>query len=156
MYSLIPNRRNSQLLGPRNFLFDDSFFRPFMSMADSMNINTFRVDIKEKENAYFIEAELPGVNEKDISLTIDKDVLNISADIVNEEKSEGSNYHYSERRTGHVERSFNLKGINHEEIKADFKNGLLRVELPKAQPLAEGNVRKIEINQTPKLEQGEK
>ena len=111
MYSLIPNRRNSQLLGQRNSLFDDSFLRSFMNMSDSMNINTFRVDIKEKEGAYFIEAELPGVSEENIALSVYKDVLTISADIVSEEKREGDNHHYSERRTGHVERNFNLKSI---------------------------------------------
>ena len=63
-------------------------------------------------------------------------------------------HHYSERRTGHVERSFNLKGINQESINASFKNGLLSVELPKAEPLPESNVRKISINQTEKLEKG--
>lgn len=156
MYSLIPNRRNSQLLGQRNSLFDDTFLRSFMNLSDNMNINTFRVDIKEKEGAYFIEAELPGVSEDNISLTVDKDVLNISADILSEDSHEESNYHYSERRTGHVERSFNLKGIDHDAIKAKFKDGLLCVELPKAKPLSASNARKIQINnETKNLEQGE-
>ncbi len=155
MYSLIPNRRNSQLLGQRNSLFDDSFLRSFMNMSDNMNINTFRVDIKEKEGAYFIEAELPGVSEENIALSVDKDVLTISADIVSEDKREGVNYHYSERRTGHVERNFNLKGINQEAINATFKDGLLCVELPKSEPKPESNIRKISINQHQKIEQGE-
>ncbi|NLC32722.1 MAG: Hsp20 family protein [Clostridiales bacterium] len=155
MYSLIPNRRNSSLLNRRNFLLEDSFFRPFMNLTENMNINTFCVDIKEKENAYVIEAELAGVSEDNIALTVDKDVLTISADIMSEETNEGSSYHYSERRTGHVERSFNLKGINQDDIQANFKDGLLRVELPKADPIPEKNIRNIKINSEPKLVQGE-
>jgi len=71
-------------------------------------------------------------------------MLTISADIQTEDKQEEGNRYYCERRTGHVERSFNLDGIDAENIEANYKNGVLYVSLPKDKP-AEKTVRKIAI-----------
>lgn len=153
MFTLIPYRRYlSNPSGIRNSFMNDPFFRSFMNMNESLGSNGFRVDIREQDNAYLLEAELPGVSEENISLTVDGDVLTISADISSETKDEQQNYYYSERRTGHVERSFNLEGIDQDGITANCKNGILYVDLPKAKPVPDKTVRKIQINTAPKLE----
>jgi len=140
---MIPYRR---YLSKPSKIFDsmlsDSFFRPLLN--DGVFANGFRVDIREKDEAYHLEAELPGLQEDQINLTVDENMLTISADIQTEDKQEEGNRYYCERRTGHVERSFNLDGIDAENIEANYKNGVLYVSLPKDKP-AEKTVRKIAI-----------
>ncbi len=153
MFTMIPYRR--YLSSPAKVLdsmLSDSFFRP---MSDSLLANGFRVDIREKGDAYLMEAELPGMTEDQINLTVDDNMLTISADIQTEDKQEDGNRYYCERRTGHVERSFNLDGIDVESIEANYKNGILYVTLPKDKPV-EKTVRKIAIkSDEAKLEAGE-
>ncbi|NLG58470.1 MAG: Hsp20/alpha crystallin family protein [Clostridiales bacterium] len=143
MFTMIPYRR---YLSKPSKIFDsmlsDSFFRPLLN--DGVFANGFRVDIREKDEAYHLEAELPGLQEDQINLTVDENMLTISADIQTEDKQEEGNRYYCERRTGHVERSFNLDGIDAENIEANYKNGVLYVSLPKDKP-AEKTVRKIAI-----------
>lgn len=132
-----------------NDLFDDRFFRPFFDMTDVMGGNMgFKVDIKENKDAYLLEAELPGVAQDQIDLSVDDDMLTISCDVKHEEKDENKEEHYcySERRYGHMSRSFNLEGINQNSIKADYKNGILTVTLPKAEPERKNEPRHIAID----------
>lgn len=143
MFTMIPYRR--YLSSPAKVLdsmLSDSFFRPMMN--DGLMANGFRVDIREKDDAYFLEAELPGMTEDQINLTVDDNMLTISADYQTEDKQEEGNRYYCERRTGHVERSFNLDGIDIENISANYKNGVLYVNLPKDKPV-EKTVRRIAI-----------
>ena len=151
MFTMIPYRR--YLSNPRRVfdsMLSDSLFRPLMN--DGMFANGFRVDIREKDDAYYMEAELPGLQEDQISLTVDDNMLTISTDIESEDKQEDGNRYYCERRTGHVERSFNLDGIDVGNISANYKNGILYLTLPKDKPV-EKTVRKIAIKgEEPKLE----
>jgi len=144
MYTIVPYRRrmNRELSTP--FL-ADRFFRSFFDMGDMVGSAGFRVDVREDDNAYQLEAELPGVPKDKINLSIDEGVLTISADMNDEKKEEGKGYVYSERRSGHVERSFNLEGINADAIAADYKHGVLMVTLPKLQPEPKAEPKKIAI-----------
>ena len=140
MYTMIPfTSRNLT----RNF-FGDSFFRPFMQMNDWMGMNGFRVDIREQNGAYVLDAELPGVPEDAISLTVEDGVMTVSADYRNETTDEKTCY--TERRTGHVQRSFSLENIDEENITAEYKDGILRVTMPKAKPEQDNGRRLIPIN----------
>ena len=144
MYTMIPFHSRRDLSQNRsNSLFDDRFFRSFFDMNDWMGNVGFRVDIHEENDHYLLEAELPGVTEDQISLTADNDTLTIAADMHTEKKDEKA--YYSERRVGHVSRSFNLEGIDEEGITADYKNGILSVTLPKKQPCADCGQRRIPI-----------
>lgn len=146
MYTLMPfNRRHDLSHAMENSLFDDRFFRSFFNMSDWMGNAGFRVDVRETENAYILEAELPGVKQEDISLTLDNDVLTIAADVNTEKQQEKANYLYSERRAGHMERRFNLEAIDQEHVTARFENGVLLVALPKAQPEKAREARRINI-----------
>lgn len=139
MNSMIPYRRPG--LSARSIFPDlfpgDRFFRSFFDMNDWMGSVGFRVDIREKNNAYVLEAELPGVQESDITLTAENDELTISADIGFHEADEQALY--SERRAGHISRSFHLEGIDEENISASYQNGVLYVMLPKHAPAQEEN-----------------
>jgi HSP20 family protein len=143
MFTMVPYRRF--LSSPAKVLdsmLSDPFFR--QPASESAFANGFRVDIREKDDAYYMEAELPGMTEDQINLTVDDNMLTISGDIQTENKQEDGNRYYCERRTGHVERSFNLDGIDLENISANYKNGILYVTLPKDKPV-EKTVRKIAI-----------
>ena len=128
----------------------NSFFEPFNQSLNHQG--TFRVDIRELENAYLLEAELPGVSEENISVQVDEDVLSISADMNLENKDETCMY--SERQRGHMERSFQLEGVNQDGITAQLDQGLLRITLPKLEA-RRPEVRRIAISQaapeTPKI-----
>ena len=150
MFTIVPYRRYlSRPQSPFNSLMNDPFFRSFFSNNEGMG-SAFRVDVKEQDNAYLIEAELPGLREDQINLTIEDDELVISADYQNENKQENGGRVYTERRSGHMERSFSLENIDQENIGANYKNGILYVTLPKAKP-EQKQVRKIPVQ----VEQGE-
>ena len=145
MYTLVPYRRNLTRELSRPF-FGDNWLRSFFDMGDVVTNAGFRVDIREDEAAYHLEADLPGVPKDKLNVTVDEGILTISADLKEERKEEeGACYLYSERRSGHVERSFNLEGINADAISADYQNGVLQLTLPKVQPTPKKEARKIDI-----------
>jgi HSP20 family protein len=106
---------------------EDLFWVPVFDQA-------FRADIKETEHEYIVEAELPGFEKEDINITFENNTLNISIrpdEVVDETRD---NFIRKERRTGRIERSFYLEGVDEEKISAKYKNGLLTVVLPKKEP----------------------
>ena len=146
MYTLIPFRgRRDVGRSMTNSLLNDNFFRSFFDMSDWVGTAGFRVDIKDKSDHYLLEAELPGVPEDQIELTVDNDVLTITANARTEHKEEKDSYLYCERRMGRMERSFSLEGIQQDNISADYKNGVLTVMLPKNAPEPPKTQRRITI-----------
>ena len=145
MFTMMPYRAHRALTQDRGTpsLFDDRFFRSFFDMNDWMGNVGFRVDIRDADDHYALEAELPGVTEDQISLTVENDTLTIAADMQSERKDEKA--YYSERRVGHVSRSFSLDGIDQQHITADYKNVILTVNLPKAHPEEPTGARRILI-----------
>ncbi len=90
------------------------------------------VDVAEKETSYEITAELPGMDEKNIELTVADDMLTIKGEKREEKEEKKKDYYISERRFGSFERSFRLpEGVEPEKIEAAFKKGVLTVTLPK-------------------------
>lgn len=123
---------------PRTNLFDfDRIFNDFWSPASANTpSNTFfspRVDIKEKNGHYEISAELPGVDKKDIQVNINDGILVIEAKINHEDTEEkDGRILRRERRYGKFMRSFDLGGdVREKDIKASFKDGVLKLEAPK-------------------------
>jgi HSP20 family protein len=103
------------------------------------------VDIHETNDAYHIEADLPGYEEKDIELTMDGGVLTIQSknEIESEKKDDGKNYIIRERHIEVFSRSFKLPdNADSENISASFKNGLLSLTIKKR---AEAQKRVINI-----------
>lgn len=145
MFTLVPYRRYlSRPANPFDSMLNDSFFRPFLNGSEAMLGSTFRVDIRESDASYTIEAEIPGLNEDQIKLEVDDAILTISADFSTEKNQEENGRTYTERRSGHMERSFNLDGIDESNITANYKNGILYVNLPKTKPM-EKTARRIPV-----------
>lgn len=104
-----------------------------------------RVDVSEDENAYEITAEMPGVDEKNVSLTVKENMLTLRGEKKVEKEEHKKGYHMRERRYGSFERSFRLPdGVDADQIGASFDNGVLHVTLPK-RPEAKAKERKVEI-----------
>ncbi len=92
------------------------------------------VDISEKDEAVFVRAEVPGMNKEDIKLTVHDGTLTISGEKKQEKTDEKENYYRTERSFGSFCRTFSLPtSINSGEIKANYKEGILMVELPKVE-----------------------
>jgi len=90
------------------------------------------VDVVEKDKAYEITAELPGMDEKDIELVIAGGALSIKGEKQEEKEEKRKGYYLSERRYGSFQRSFRVPDdVDVEKIDASFKKGVLTVTLPK-------------------------
>lgn len=133
---------------PMPELFNDPFFRRVMGVEPRRPLG-MRVDVCETEDAYILEAELPGVALEDITLTAENDVLTIAADVNTRKHEEREGYMMTERRSGHVERRFSLEGVRQEDITAQCVNGVLTVTLPKLKPEGAKALRRIAINAAP-------
>ena len=134
---------------PRNSLFDfDRFFSDAWPAAESQTPTFFapRVDIAEAEGHYEITAELPGVDRKDIHVHVKDGVLTLEAESSREDKEEKEGRVIrQERRYGKFMRSFNLGAdVSESDIRANFKDGVLTLEAPKA-AVQEPERRRIEV-----------
>lgn len=101
------------------------------------------VDIWENDDNILLLADLPGVAEEDIDIRLEHDVLTIQGK-VNSTQPEGFELSYGEYETGDYQRSFTLTdSIDREKIEASYKNGVLKLVLPKTEP---AKPKKIQVN----------
>jgi len=92
------------------------------------------VDIFETKDNFIISAELPGVKKENVSLTLKHDILTLKGEKKRETSDEEEDYQFNERRFGKFCRSFVMPdSIGSEQIKTNFKDGLLRVSIPKSE-----------------------
>lgn len=92
------------------------------------------VDITEDDKEYLVKAELPEVKKDDVRVTVENGILNISGERKVEKEEKDKKYHRIERAYGRFERSFTLpEGADGTKITAEFKEGVLKVHLPKAE-----------------------
>ncbi|HSY59226.1 MAG TPA: Hsp20/alpha crystallin family protein [Terriglobales bacterium] len=104
------------------------------------------VDVYETENELVIKADLPDLNEKDLDIRVENNTLTIRGERKFEQTVKEDNYLRIERNYGSFSRSFGLPStVNTEAIKAEYKNGVLTVELPKS---AESKPKQIKVNVT--------
>jgi HSP20 family protein len=90
------------------------------------------VDIAEKNSAYEVTAELPGMDEKDIEVTFSDGVLTIKGEKKEEKEEKDKDYYLSERRFGSFQRTLRVpQGVDADKISATVKNGVLTVTMPK-------------------------
>ena len=95
---------------------------------------TPRADMVETDNEYLIDVDLPGMSKKDIQINYHDNVLTIAGERKEEKKEEQKGYMRNERYYGSFERSFMLPAaITDEKIKATFKDGVLKITIPKAE-----------------------
>jgi HSP20 family protein len=92
------------------------------------------VDVMETDDEFQIRAELPGVEKKDVKLSVENGVLLISGHREQEKEEKGKRYHKIERAYGNFARSFTVpEAVDAEKVTAEFKHGLLTVRLPKSE-----------------------
>jgi len=104
------------------------------------------VDVEETKNEINVKADIPGLSEKDLNVTLENNILTISGEKKEERKEEAKDHHYivSERKYGSFSRSIRLpEGIKSDGITAKFKNGVLNVSIPKTE---QEKTKKISIN----------
>jgi HSP20 family protein len=119
-----------------NRLFDE-FSRgwglaPFREFAEQWDVFSPRVDVVEGDKEVTVSAELPGMDEKEIDVSLSRGVLTISGEKREEKEDKGKNYYRMERSYGSFQRSIPLPGeVDEEKAKATFNKGVLTITLPK-------------------------
>lgn len=123
-------------------MLDDFFNTP----ANATVAGGFKMDVSENDNAYTVEADLPGVSKDDIDIEHSGDTLTIGVDYKDEddEKNDNGDYVYRERKHVSMKRSVVLKDGDEDAIQAKYENGVLTVTVPKKQ--RNDGARKISID----------
>lgn len=128
MTGLIPfNHRRNNIATRNLFNMMDDFFNDAWPFNQFLMSDTFKVDVKESDNAYTIEAEMPGVDKKEINLSLRDERLVISIQRNEEIDSDNDNYIHRERRYSSMQRSIFLDGASDEGAEAKLENGILKI-----------------------------
>lgn len=136
MSGLIPFNRRNRLARAGDYYADpanliESFFNnAFTPMRYTHNV--LKVDIRETENAYLLEADLPGVTKDQIVLDIQDETLTIRVNRDEQTEQKEENYICRERRSSTIARSFGLGGVDADKISAKLADGVLTLTLPKS------------------------
>lgn len=139
-----PFRNLSSLQEQVNRLFESGM----QSRGDNSALTSWApaVDIYETENELVLKADLPAINDKDLDIRVENNMLTIRGERKFESEVKEDNYLRIERTYGSFSRSFGLPStVNTEAIKAEYKNGVLTVEMPKR---AESKPKQVKINVT--------
>ena len=137
---MIPRRRNEFDLF-NDFFGGDDFF-------SGRESSIMKTDIKEKKDKYIIEMDLPGYEKENINLSLKDGYLEVTAKVIKEEHNEEKErYVHKERFYGTCARSFYVgEDVTEKDIHAEFKNGILRVDVPKIEAKKElPEAKRIEI-----------
>ena len=123
-------QRNSDTYSMTPFNFFEDLSR---NLFNDFKPNLIKTDIRETDNEYFVEAELPGIPKENIQVTYEDGVLTISGqqqiDTVDEDKK--GKLIRSERSSTSLRRQYLLENVKEDEIKASYSDGILKVTLPK-------------------------
>ncbi len=138
MFDLIPFRR-----GRENMI--SIFDRMEKNLMQNLGfqLSDFKTDIIDEGDKFVLEAELPGFDKGDININVDGNRLTITAEHSVSEEESKDNYIRKERKYGSFTRSFDVSDIETEKIEADYKNGVLTLNLPKKDSKPSG--RRIDI-----------
>lgn len=140
-------------------LFDDFFstgWSPFplgrrlldqrLLREPSFEMNLPAVDIHESGQQFMITAELPGIDDKDIEVTVSDESITIKGEKKHEKDESGEGYQLSERSYGAFERTFGIPaGVDADRIAAEFAKGVLKLTLPKTPEAQQKQPKKIEV-----------
>ena len=149
-YKRTPRNTVSARSGYDDFdrIFDNLFKNALTNMAvtsPSVTDLSLKLDISETEKAYYVHAELPGVEEKNVDIEVNDGVLTVSGEKQSQSEEEGKTFHRVERSYGSFKRAMQLPAdADEDKIKARMKNGVLEIEIEK-QKEAQKKTRKIEV-----------
>lgn len=119
-----------------DFFNDDFMMRPFRSTTQYQPV--MKTDVRELDNAYELDMELPGFKKEDIRIDLKDGYLTVSAsrNVDNSEKDDNGKYIRQERYVGTTNRSFYVGDIKPDDIGAKYEDGVLRLTVRKEQPKA--------------------
>lgn len=139
MFGITPFERKGYDLFNAFHDFEDDFFK-------GSAIGSCKTDIKDEGDKFILECELPGFEKEDINIDISGGCLTISAQhsASNDEKDNNGNYIRRERSSCSYQRSFDISDCDEEKIGAEYKNGILIVDLPKQTP-SKPQAKRLEI-----------
>ncbi len=107
------------------------------------------IDLQETENAYVVRAEMPGIDPKDVDISVHNGVLDVKGEKKEEKESGETGSRWTERLYGAFHRRIPLdQEIKEDEVKASYKDGILRIEMPKAEKAKGGKSIPIETEQS--------
>jgi HSP20 family protein len=116
-------------------LFEDFFtgfpLGPFSGTMGDIETFTPRIDMTEDDKAIHVNAELPGLDEKDIDISLSSDSITISGEKKEETETKGEGYYCSERSYGSFTRVLPIEDVDMDKVEAAFKKGVLNITLPK-------------------------
>ena len=150
MFDLTPFKRRS--MAPSVFSEMDDLTRkmwlgfPFRNLQEDMDVGwSPRLDVSETEDGLEIVADLPGLEKKDIQVSLDDDLLTIKGEKKEEKETKDKRYHTIERRSGSFYRAVRLPiEVKKDKVDATFKDGVLTLRLPRSKE-AKRKVAQIEI-----------
>ena len=124
------------VLNDINRLFEKTFFPQSSSSEDNSNLETSQwspaVDVKESKDKFSIKVDLPGIDKKNVTISMEKGILSIQGERIEEKREENTNYYRVERVYGKFHRSFSLpQTADEENISAHMSNGVLEITIPK-------------------------
>lgn len=139
MYGLTPFEKKTYDLFNAFHDFENNFF-------DAPSVPSCKTDIKDEGDKFVLEAELPGFEKNEINLDINGDNLVITAEhsTGSGEKDDGNKYVRRERSYCSYQRSFDISSIDSSKIDAEYKNGVLILNMPKKAPVS-SSARRLEI-----------
>ncbi len=136
MAGLVPFNRNRSMVRAGGFddfynMIDDFFNEN--RFPRNLTHDNFKIDVKEDEKQFTVEAELPGVKKEEIGLELNEGVLSISVRREEQVEEKKENYVHRERRFGSMQRSIRLSDVSPEGVDAKFENGILEITIPKVE-----------------------
>lgn len=129
MFELKPSRP----LTPQDLFWGFPEFENSISGSDGRRKIGFAIDVEDADDKYIVKAELPGYDKQDISVSVNNGALNISATrkAEKEEKDEKKKFVRRERLFGESSRWVRLQGMDVENVKASYKDGILTIDVGK-------------------------
>lgn len=127
----LPRRRGKQE-GPFSDFFDNLFGLETMPMRN-LEFDTFKLNVKEEEDHFLIEAHLPGIKKEEVFLDYYNGNLSISIETEELKVEEQAKYVHRESVKTSMRRTINIGDINDEEIEAELKDGILVIKAPKCE-----------------------
>lgn len=128
---IMPWKAREGSLSRPSSLFDE-FFERGIGRTSELGAFSPRIDVTEKEGGIQVTAELPGMEEKDIDVTVDSHGLTLRGEKKQEKEEDTESYYRMERSYGSFQRYIPLAAdVDRDNVKASFKKGVLKIQIPK-------------------------
>ncbi|MDD2574089.1 MAG: Hsp20/alpha crystallin family protein [Bacillota bacterium] len=131
MFDLTPFRKDKSYRGLIPDGLWENFFETGFPATMDYTLKGMRVDIREEEDRYLLEADLPGFNKDDIGIQLKDNIITITAQHNEDFEEKGDSYLRRERRSGRLIRNFMVDNVKQDSVSAKYENGVLKVLLPK-------------------------